>query len=1259
MSVEIIFLIFSFKMANNNSIKDKTIISWNAGGLKNKKQLLEILIDEQNPVCVAIQESKLLEKFPFKINKYKFLHRSMPVGENENAHGGVGILIHQDLVYRQIHLNTIFQAVAIQTHLHKQVTLCNIYIHPKQDFNESDLEDIISQLPAPFILTGDFNSHNTLWYDSKTDSRGRKIENFVLNNDLIILDKNEFTFFRGKSRTHIDLTIISPELNLDLDWHTHDDPCGSDHIPVIIKINKLIEADERVKWNFAKANWEKFRELAVFNRPIHDFTSIQELSDYITESISKAANGSVGKTVILSGKISKPWWNEGCKIAIQSKKKAYRKFKTVSSIENEIAYRRANAVAIRVVRESKQKSWNKFLESINKNVPTRKVWNKINAIKGNKRTYQFSSIIKNNKIIDKKEDIANAIAENYKDISSRAINRPGFRQFRVDRDENVDFNSPRIKDYNTPITLKELKSALRSAGHTAPGFDEIPYVMIKNLSEDSLNFLLNFYNILFRKHVFPEKWKEALVIPILKPGKDPLECGSYRPIALISCLSKILEKILNKRLMWFLEKHGLLDKAQCGNRRGRTTIDHLTTLTTDIQEALVNREYHVSIFLDLEKAYDTCWKQLILRQLQKFNMSGHLPFYIQNFLSNRRLRVKVGNHFSDQYSLDLGVPQGSSLSVTLFLIAINTVSEFVGSHIQKSLFVDDMRISYASKDLLKIKSRLQHTLTELSRWSEFSGFQFSESKCEVLICSRKTGLDPSIQLKLNDFILPIVKEKKFLGVILDSKLTWKPHILQLKDKCNRSLNLLKTIARSKCRTDTKMLLRIHKATILSKLEYGCQAYCTAAPTTLKLLDPIHHQALRICLGAFRTSPVESLYVESNVASLQDRRTEIGLKYLARTLSIRTNDTVCRLWDYSKELAFANSKRIQNTLGLKLKQELRELRIRLPPIIIQKVSKTPPWIIPQINVCFSLAQLPKKSNSAIEWRHKFAEHKHCSNIDIYTDGSKTKTGVGAGVAIETNSTGNNRLFIPCKIKLNCKSSILSAELKAIDVGLGALNNFENTSCTIYSDSKGALQTLLQYDPIHPLAQDIQLKILKASNKNIEITLCWVPSHCGILGNEQADKTAKEACNIKENLIKSIFAKDLYACINEKVKNRWQSRWDVQDMNKLRLVDERIGDRDFSHFNSRQDEIKFTRLRLGHSRLTHNFILRNENITECEFCNIRLTIKHILLHCPLYSQLRNRIFGDNKDSMRVLLDRRKHKLNLKVILFLKEINLYSEI
>ena len=555
---------------NNNISRSSSIFSWNCRGVRNKKSFLEKIIWEHKPLIIALQEIKLKNdtKFNTHISNYSYIDKRLET--DGNASGGVGFYIHEDIVYHRIKLNTNFQAIAIHAYLHKRITLCNIYINPQQNFTQTDLEHLTKQLPKPFILTGDFNSHHTVWYDhwTRPDDRGNTVEKFALENDLNFLDEDEHTYEQFRTdgnlyKSHIDLTLITPDLQSDLDWTTYDDKGNSDHIPIHIEINKSYDFNSFTRWNFKNANWEKYRQLAVFDKPIQDFTDIQALADYIVETINLAGEKYLGKLKIEKGKIPKPWWSMECKIATQNKKKAYRKFKRNPNTENHIAYKKTNAIAVRTIRKSKQENWEKFLASINSNTPAKDVWRKINAIKGKNKNKSISSIInRKNEIVDQKGDIANELGKNFQNISSSRNSSDAFKKYREENNQHIDLSTDSPQEYNIAIKLKEFKNILATSGDTAPGIDGIPYKMIKRLSDDSLKYILSFYNRIFRDHVFPEKWKEAIIIPILKSGKDSTKCNSYRPIALIACLSKLLEKIINKRLMWYLEKHNLIDKSQ-------------------------------------------------------------------------------------------------------------------------------------------------------------------------------------------------------------------------------------------------------------------------------------------------------------------------------------------------------------------------------------------------------------------------------------------------------------------------------------------------------------------------------------------------------------------------------------------------------------------------------------------------------------------------------------------------------------------------
>ena len=141
----------------------------------------------------------------------------------------------------------------------------------------------------------------------------------------------------------------------------------------------------------------------------------------------------------------------------------------------------------------------------------------------------------------------------------------------------------------------------------APGPDGIHNNLLKHLLEDTLRFLKEILNKIWISADFPQQWRAATVIPIPKPNKDHTEPLSSRPIALTSCLCKVLERMINTRLIWYLEKYRILDRSQCGFRKHRSTTDHLVSLERYLRDAFAQRQQAVGLFFDLEKAYETIW----------------------------------------------------------------------------------------------------------------------------------------------------------------------------------------------------------------------------------------------------------------------------------------------------------------------------------------------------------------------------------------------------------------------------------------------------------------------------------------------------------------------------------------------------------------------------------------------------------------------------------------------------------------------------
>ena len=188
-----------------------------------------------------------------------------------------------------------------------------------------------------------------------------------------------------------------------------------------------------------------------------------------------------------------------------------------------------------------------------------------------------------------------------------------FRGIKSEKKKNqLNFNSSNSEHYNKPFTFKELKSTLNKAHDSSPGQDEVHYQFLKHLPFTSLSALFDIFNDIWQSGDFPLSWREALVIPIPKPGKDASDPANYRPIALTSCLCKTLERMVNDRLVWSLEKNNLIVDVQSGFRHQRGTNDHLVRFETFVREVFINRQHVVSVFFDLESTYDMTWKYGIL-----------------------------------------------------------------------------------------------------------------------------------------------------------------------------------------------------------------------------------------------------------------------------------------------------------------------------------------------------------------------------------------------------------------------------------------------------------------------------------------------------------------------------------------------------------------------------------------------------------------------------------------------------------------------
>ncbi|GBN40485.1 putative RNA-directed DNA polymerase from transposon X-element, partial [Araneus ventricosus] len=1024
-----------------------------------------------NPVCIGLQESFLSSNNPLKLRGYNSVRKDAATGSNHS--GGVCILTSNLYPSTPLTLHTSLEAVAVQVHARSLVTVCCVYLPPHNVVSQQDLDTLVDQLPTPFILLGDFNGHSTLWGSDVTNSRGRQIEQLISNHCLCLLNDDEKTYFHEPTRSFhsLDLAICSPTLLPLLNFTVGSDLCNSDHFPIIVSYADSGSAIQYPpRYLFQRADWGNFMQLADITESMVSTADITEAVQNVIDCLINAANNTIPKSSPRLRKFRRPWWNEACRDSRKEEKKLWNIFRRYPTTENHVAFKRAKALARRIRRRSQRESWINFVSSITSSTSSKQLWKKVKAANGIYCESSFPVLKTGNMTHSAPLDIANTLGRAFAQVSATDSYSPDFVAIknRAER-THLHFTAHSTLPYNSEFRMFELETALSRAHDTSPGPDGITYNMLRHLNTTSLSHLLFLFNRIWTEQKYPSQWHEAIVIPILKPGKDSSNPLNYRPIALTSCLCKTLERMVNARLVFELEKQGCISPLQSGFRRGRSTFDNLVLLETQIRNAFVRRNHLVSIFFDIEKAYDRTWRYGILLTLFNFGFRGNLPIFLKNFLSHRTFRVRMGNFYSDHFIQAEGVPQGSVLSVTLFIIHLSQILNHLPSSVHGSLYVDDLQISCQGSNMHLIERQLQNAVNKLVAWCDNNGHAISpeKSRCVHFCRKRNLHLDPVIYIR--NFAIPVVNDIRFLGVIFDRKLTFLPHVLHLRKKCERSLNILKVLSKTSWGADRTSLLRIYQAVILSRIDYGCMVYGSARPTVLRRLDTIHHSALRICTGAFRTSPVESLYNISHQLPLDSRRQKISALYSFRAQSVR-NHPINRL-SLPVGLRRLYAARPSHILPLceRTKMLLHDSDLSNVSVQLSDFFTFPPWDSPQFSFLNPFSGFDKSSTAPILFQQLFHHHRcqYSSFVPIFTDGSKSDGHVGCGVVFPSD-TLSYRLHNCC--------SVFTAELVAIFSALQEILPSSQRNFILYTDSMSALETLSHYDNIC-LAQHNQIWFLR--------------------------------------------------------------------------------------------------------------------------------------------------------------------------------------
>jgi ribonuclease HI len=1202
------------------------ILQWNANGIYGRQAEFKQYLSKLTvlPHILCIQETRLKPGKRISIHGYNIERKD----RQDRAGGGVLIAILDTLPYTVLDTGNYQDVIAIRVKL-KDGYCCiyNIYSPPG---DKIDLNIPISSLAnTRSILLGDINAYSPLWGADHLDTKGKTIEKFIDENNLVVLNTGQGTHLKNNGGTSpIDVTLATRNLSLKSAWLVNSDNCGSDHYIIDILINEppVIENNTVTKFITKRADWEGFQKVA--GDVITDgllTEDIEQSYQNIKDAIITAAKIAIPIHTNKRKRKTVPYWNNSCEGAIKKRKRAEKKMKKKRSLGDCINYRKEKAQTQRIIKNSQQAYWESYCDALTDTTKLGSVWKMARKMTGNTANSQIRNLNYQNRLYETSVEKADLLASTFSQVASTQKYSATFKQRKLKMESVWGRQPPSPTDVhpelNDPFEFHELKSAIRQSKQgSAPGHDAITYEMLKHLPKSSLNTILTLYNILWNNGTLIKEWKDSIVIPILKQGLDPTDPDSYRPIALTSAMCKIMERIITNRLTWFVEKNNILNPAQTGFRKNRGTLDQLIRLHDNANKSINNRGYTLAVFLDMSKAYDLLWKHGLLHKLRKLNVSGPMYSWIADFLSNRTIQVRVGSTLSKKYLLENGTPQGSVISPLLFILMNNDFPTINDLTTQTSLFADDSAIWKSGRNLKTLYTAIQNQLNKISAWCMKWGFIINTKKTVAMIFTRRRIKENTV-LMLNKKPITKVTQAKFLGLIFDPKLTWNNHINYLVAKCQSRINLLRSLSGQTWGASKKALLSVYRTLIRSKLDYGSELFHTASQYLLKKLDVIQSKCLRICCGAMHQTPIIALEQECGEMPLKLRRTKILFRHCIRIKTLKDNPASACLDDCWQNY-YGNNRDNKQTVY----QQTEPIRGLLQdPIHAPVLTAGPGWRLTTPSIDCTLSQcINKKIENPLVAGQTALQYLHEKNLEsftkIYTDGSKTADNhVGCGVYVPQND-------IKISYRLPDHCSVYIAELVGIKCALNFVktNNSENgiLKYCILTDSLSSLHTL-QRGPMHPhipLVQDIFQLNDDLIKQNIIINFSWIPSHVAILGNEQADALAKEGTkkpNIDIDIGRTVS--ECYSFTDSYIQSQWQLYYDQATTGKHYKEIEPVIENSIKYTDrNRKKEKIMTRIRLGHCFL--NYYLHRINLHPsglCQYCQTPETLQHFIFNCKHYN------------------------------------------
>ena len=765
-------------------------------------------------------------------------------------------------------------------------------------------------------ILGDLNARHIDLGCLGSNLNGKHLRNFLLDTDhLIANDTSNPTFFHVAHNFSdcLDYCIVTKDLLPHIINCSTSKDLGSDHLPLAVIFknqHRVIHSNnDNNTLNYKLTNWDHFQEnlkdkhKGKMPSKINTTDDLEHFTNNFIEDIKSALVESTPKH--RTPNPANPRLPPQVLRLINTRRHLRKTQKSNNSTELRKEINELNKAIKKEIESVKKEIMSNKISVIEKGTKDPNFWPTVKSLLNTNKNFQ-TTIIQNGSQLTTPIEKADAFAAHFKSIFTESIEDPVHSNFHSmlsnqlpnfqDKSQR-DPEHPLTKNINISHITKNLK---KTKSDSAPGPDKITYRTLKNLPLASLNKLAVIYNAVLDLAHFPLAFKTSIITVVPKPGKDPTLVTSYRPITLTSTVGKLLEKIINSRLSYFASQQNIIKTNQTGFRQNYEAAQNVVHLIQDTVQNFNNNKNKLLITFDLKQAFDRTWHEGLLHTVFT-NTSCHFTKIINSFLSNRKINIRINGTLSSlAFSPIQGVPQGSSLSPTLFNIFLSTAPLVSPPNTHIYNYADDTSFTSTHHNFRAAWQQLQPLVNAYLTWTKKYKLLIQPEKTKALFFTRKRAVNeteyPTIIIdKIN---IPRSTQLKLLGVQLDIHLTMRHHIDNITAGTQPLINKIRNIFTKHRSIPPRVGTYLYKSLIRTKFTYANPVLLIIKPTSWRTLTHIENKALRAAHRTGIRTRISHLLKISHMTPIEVYYKEISSLTLLRYCRNKHLDLIAPIFDTS-------------------------------------------------------------------------------------------------------------------------------------------------------------------------------------------------------------------------------------------------------------------------------------------------------------------------------------------------------------------------